>query len=448
MNIHVPSLQRSLHDVVAEYDAKRAAIVDAEAAFNKAGGDLKMACMVGGTYGHGMLNVGSIYQSEMLKNLLTSAWLHVHDGLNIKMLTSPAEKRRFEQAMTSPPPFTLDNIRATFGDFVKNPRASMLRALAEVFCELDPAYKSHEKVKIGVAGLPKRVVMRGFGQFASYGRDHLQTILNALAAIQNKSLVTYHELDALMNVEDALRQAGELPRRKYDNETHTTPGRGIWLRRFKNGNGHLFFDPATLRDINRGLAEFYGDVLPDCTEDRPDQPRASTAVSKDLAYYPTPAAVVATVLADIRIDSTMKILEPSCGCGRFLDGIRKAGGKAIGIEVDALRASVARAKGHSVLTANFLDTQPTGDFDLVVTNPPFAGRHYFKHLSQAMKFLKPGGKLIAILPISARYDHGLLDELIGVGRSWDRPWSDLPVGSFSESGTNINTTILTLRKAA
>jgi hypothetical protein len=46
-----------------------------------------------------------------------------------------------------------------------------------------------------------------------------------------------------------------------------------------------------------------------------------------------------------------------------------------------------------------------------------------------------GGTLTAILPATARYDHGLL-----TGH-----WSDLPVGSFSENGTNISTTVLTMR---
>ena len=69
-------------------------------------------------------------------------------------------------------------------------------------------------------------------------------------------------------------------------------------------------------------------------------------------------------------------------------------------------------------------------------NPPFYGKHYAAHVEHALGFLKPSGILIAILPITARYDHGLLKG------SWD----DLPVGSFSESGTNINTTILTIRK--
>ena len=42
-----------------------------------------------------------------------------------------------------------------------------------------------------------------------------------------------------------------------------------------------------------------------------------------------------------------------------------------------------------------------------------------------------------LVAATARYDHGLLDGY----------WHDLPVGSFSESGTNICTTVLTIRKA-
>ena len=56
----------------------------------------------------------------------------------------------------------------------------------------------------------------------------------------------------------------------------------------------------------------------------------------------------------------------------------------------------------------------------------------------------PAGVLTAILPITAR-DCDLIDDL-GTKANWK--WNDLPVGSFSESGTNINTTVLTIRKPA
>lgn len=436
MNMHVPSLQRSLTDVVAEYGQKEAALKAALKTFEQAGTDLKMAATVGGTYGQENIDTGSVWDRTLESNLLKSAWHHVYDGLNIERLASPIDKSRWEQAMAKPPAFTLDNIRGTFGRYIQDPRGNILRGLAEVFCGLDQAYKSHDKVKIGVAGLPKRVVLSGCGEYNSYGRDKIKTILNALASYQSKPLVTHRELVALMGDENALVTARELPATKYET-AGVTPGRGVRLRRFQNGNGHLFFEKNTLTDINKALAEFYGDVLPDTTEEKPTQKKASTAVSKDLQYYPTPAAVVDSILSDLYPIKGQRVLEPSCGCGRFMDALRKAGANVLGIEVDPRRAAEARAKGHRVHLANFLETAPSADYDRVVMNPPFYGKHYAKHVDHAFKFLKPDGVLTAILPATARYDHGLVD-----GK-----WSDLPVGSFSDSGTNINTAVLTKCRA-
>lgn len=76
-------------------------------------------------------------------------------------------------------------------------------------------------------------------------------------------------------------------------------------------------------------------------------------------------------------------------------------------------------------------------FDHVLMNPPFYGKHYQQHVQHARKFLNPTGVLHAILPVTALTDHGYVEQ----GR-WGRDrWTDLPVGSFSESGTNINTGI-------
>lgn len=418
MNIHVPALQRSLSDVVAEYEHKLAALPAALAAFNAAGDDLKMAATIGGTWGNTTINTGNVWDTTLRDSLLKSAWRHVYDGLSIETIASAADKRRFQQEMEKPAPFTIDNIRGTFGRFVADPRGNILRGLAEVFCDLDQAYKSHDKVKIGVAGLPKRIILPNVGGYGSWGRDRLQNVLNAIAAYQGKPLVTWDELSALLADGDALVKT-----------------RGVRLKRFQNGNGHLIFEPDTLKDINRALAEYYGDVLPDCAEERPTAKKASTAVAKDLQYYPTPAKVVDDLLSDMSGLAGARVLEPSCGCGRIMDALRKAGADVFGIEVDASRANVARAKGHSVLLANFLETAPTPVYDRVIMNPPFYGKHYAKHIEHARKFLKPGGKLTAILPATARYDHGLIQ---------DGKWQDLPVGSFSESGTNINTTIVTI----
>lgn len=432
MNIHVPARARLRpSELVAEYEEKRAALKDAAEAFNRAGTALEMAITIGGTYG-GVSVDDAPPQWSLEKSLLTSAWKHLYESLSIARLASPSEKRRFEQSMADPAPFTIDNIKATFGPYVQDPRGAVLRGLAEVFCELDHSYKSHDKVRIGVKGLPKRVIIESLQSYGGWGRDKLESVLNALASYQGLALASYPEIDRLME-EGSLTEAWTYKRSRKEGDEVEYPARGVWLKRFKNGNGHLFFDEQALLDINRALAEFYGDVLPDCHEARPEKRRASTAVSKDLQYYATPMAVVERVLDEAGIRPPTRILEPSCGCGRFMDALRAKGATVIGYEVDPGRAEQCRRKGHSVITGNFLEAAPTGDFDQVVMNPPFYGKHYAKHVDHAMKFLKPGGRLTAILPATARYDHGLVD-----GR-----WYDLPLGSFSESGTNINTCVLT-----
>ena len=456
MNMHVPAFTNlKPSQIVAEYDRKAAALDDAIKAFEKAGNDIKMACTIAGQWGDVSIDTGNVHESNLRKALLTSAWRHLYKVAHIDRLATASEKRRFDQSMADPAPFTIDNIRATFGKYISDPRGSILRGLAEAFCYLDPAFKSHDKMKIGVKCLPKRVILNNVAGYISWGKDRLENILNALATYQGKPLVEWDDIDRLLHDEDALLHDRQIERKGRDGEPEIVKiiGRGVRLRRFSNGNGHLFFEPETLRDVNLALAEFYGEVLADCPEERPAKQRPGTAVAKDLQYYPTPDHIVELVLSDLYINAGERDLEPSCGCGRFMDGLRKRGAKVIGYEVDHARAAEARAKGHSVITGNFLETVPTGDFDRVVMNPPFYGKHYQKHVEHALKFLKPGGQLVAILPATAYTDHGFAsDEWMKAhdvrADRWCGPWKDLPIGSFSESGTNINTAILNIWRLA
>lgn len=433
------AMRARLSDAIREYEDKASLLENELAAFAEAGDRLKGAITIMGQWGREHIDTGHVSLHQMQHALLTSAWLALYNRLELKTLMSANDKRRFEQGLSRPAEFTLDNIKATFGEYILDPRGNILRGLAEVFCGLDPSYKSHDKVKVGVQGLPKRIIIGGFGCYSSRGLDQIGDILNALAVYQGKPAVEWVELRALEKNENALRDNWVF---KGENGVEKLyPGRGVWLRKFANGNGHLFFDAPTLKDINMALAEYYGDVLPDCAEEKPTKRRESTEVSKDLQYYPTPIETVNRIVSDLYIDKGATVLEPSCGCGRILDGVKKAypTARLWGIEVDAARAAEAKAKGHNVFAANFLETVPEPKYDHVIMNPPFYGTHYAKHVRHALKFLKPEGVLTAILPITARLDHGLLDDLKG-------EWRDLPVGSFRESGTNINTTVLTVRK--
>jgi SAM-dependent methyltransferase len=451
------ALPRTVRDLVEEYQTKDAAIEDAIQAFDAAFDQLGMAATVQGAFVAPVGSKSYLHARDLQKNLLASGWKAIYGRLQIDRIASAKDKQLFERTIADPPPLTVENARATFGDYFERPRFHILRGLAEAFADLDPAYKSHAKVRIGVKGLPKRVILNGWGEYGSgYARDKFRDMMNALAAYQGKPAWEHVEMLAC-NIahslgEDAIldgRTYVQPARRVWEKPEHrATVDRGTTVRKFGNGNAHVFFDKWTLLDINRALAEFYGEVLPDAPEGEAAK-RPGTAVAKDLQFYWSPPAVIAKALELAGVHGSdqyghgrerpcYRVLEPSCGDGRILDEIRARGHRALGIEFDGGRAAESRAKGHSVLTANFLDQQPTPEFDKVVMNPPFYGRHYVKHVQHALRFLKPGGTLVSILPATAHYDHG---ELEG-------EWRDLPVASFADAGTNVPTGLLKMRNPA
>jgi len=450
---NVPALQRTVLDLIEEYDRKVLQIEDEMAAFEAAHTRMGMAATIQGTFIDTVTKPSYLYASSLKANLLKSGWRAIYNRLQIDRIASATDRKLFDRAIADPPALTVENAKATFGDYFIRPRYHILRGLAEVFTDLDPAYKSHSNVRIGVKGLPKRIILQGFGEYSSgWGHDRFRDIVNALATYHGKPHLEYPEIGEIAACHRhggvAVLDGKTVTWKAMDGEEMIGIDRGITVRRFQNSNAHVFFDKWTLLDINRALAEFYGEVLPDA-EPEDVKPTASTAVSKDLQFYWTPPEVAEEALEYAGVykstDYTRsrgmlpgRVLEPSCGDGRILDAIRSRGHHALGVEYHPGRASEARAKGHNVLAANFLDQPATPEFDYVVMNPPFYGRHYVKHVRHALRFLKVGGTLVSILPATAHYDHG---ELEG-------EWRDLPVGSFSAAGTNVPTGLLRMTKRA
>jgi hypothetical protein len=61
------------------------------------------------------------------------------------------------------------------------------------------------------------------------------------------------------------------------------------------------------------------------------------------------------------------------------------------------------------------------------------------HIEHAMKFLKPGGRLVALCANGPRQQAKLRDGLV---QRLGGTWENLPAGSFSEQGTGVNVAML------
>ena len=89
------------------------------------------------------------------------------------------------------------------------------------------------------------------------------------------------------------------------------------------------------------------------------------------AYYTPPGVVRALVDWATRGKSDPDVLDPSCGDGRFLEGLRRG----VGIDIDSSAVSTAssRCEQAKILKADFFDWAKRTErrFDAVVGNPPF-----------------------------------------------------------------------------
>ena len=148
-------------------------------------------------------------------------------------------------------------------------------------------------------------------------------------------------------------------------------------------------------------------------------------------YYPTPENVAAAAIEAAQIGPNDACLEPSAGTGGLADLMPRD--RTLCVEISALHCKVLAAKGHQALEADFLTRFSSPKFDRIVMNPPFSEGRWQAHLEHAAAMLAPEGRLVAILPASAKGK----DVLPG----WSCEWSRTYDNEFA--GTSVSVAILT-----
>ena len=105
-------------------------------------------------------------------------------------------------------------------------------------------------------------------------------------------------------------------------------------------------------------------------------------------------------------------------------------------------------QGHRRVTcADFLTIEPNPIYDLVVMNPPFDRERDIDHVTHALKFLKPDGRLVAVMSSGTEWRTTKKSKAFqALMERMKAKWTDLPAGAFSEQGTNVNTVIVSVYK--
>lgn len=139
---------------------------------------------------------------------------------------------------------------------------------------------------------------------------------------------------------------------------------------------------------------------------------------KSHQYYPTPPSLAKIAVELAEIGDTHTVLEPSAGQGGLADILP---GHTVCVELSKLHCKVLQAKGKTCIEADFLAHQFAERFDRIVMNPPFDQGRWQAHLERAASLVKPGGRLVAILPSGAK-NRSLILELPGMNLAWHGPY--------------------------
>lgn len=156
---------------------------------------------------------------------------------------------------------------------------------------------------------------------------------------------------------------------------------------------------------------------------------------KSHQFYPTPESIAALAVELAQIGPDHYCLEPSAGQGGLADMMPST--RTICVEISDLHCQILKAKGYATVQADFLKFTSDKPFDRIVMNPPFSEGRWQAHLEHAASMLAADGRLVAILPASAKGKPVL--------EGFDHQYSAVLENQFA--GTSVDVVILAAQRS-
>ena len=181
--------------------------------------------------------------------------------------------------------------------------------------------------------------------------------------------------------------------------------------------------------------------------------RAGVQVVSAPQLFPTPPDLAARMVELAGITPASRVLEPSAGTGRLVDAImRQVPAWVDAVEVNRSLADALQARHAAVRVkcADFLALEPAPGqhdgraiYDAIVMNPPFANGADVDHVTHALHFLAPGGRLVAIMSAGVTFrDDRKTREFRRLVAERGGTIDDLPPDTFASEGTGVRTVLV------
>lgn len=180
-----------------------------------------------------------------------------------------------------------------------------------------------------------------------------------------------------------------------------------------------------------------------------DSGKEGRELKKETQFFYTPKKVVELMVKNAEINSKdLTILEPSAGKGHIIYYLPKLN-PTYACEKNKMFANILRKEFPEVKLRNmdFLEAGDSIEFDRIIANPPFRNNQDIDHIYKMYEICKKGGRIVTMSSKHWTFANGKKETKF---REWIKEVNAIQItiegGSFSESGTQIETIMLIINK--
>lgn len=173
---------------------------------------------------------------------------------------------------------------------------------------------------------------------------------------------------------------------------------------------------------------------------------------KKFQFFATPEKVAKAMIELATLEDWHRVLEPSAGTGDIAMHIPPWIAELIVVEINPACIEVL-SKYYQGFEEDFLTLteEDLGMFDRIIANPPFTKNQDIDHVKHMYELLNPGGRIVSIMGTSWRF--GSQKKQVDF-RNWinsmiiafDAEIIELDADTFKESGTNVSSVIVLIKK--
>lgn len=377
------------------------------------------------------------------------------------------------------PSLTRENIEATFAQIHSKQAEFFDNSIEAVYRALSWEHRTNEPSRIG-----ETLIING--AFYNWGRKNQSD--QGVRLDRHESLHDLERVLCLLNFqpppthEAGLRAMGYVPWGAWTDVPSTLGPDKPALMRVKvhrKGTTHVrITHQKHVDEMNWRMAQRFPGAIPPPQEaaakaqsEQAQAPRTTALAKTDKqarqAFY-TPPEVADELVAralralDLRYGCEHgRFLEPSAGEGAIVRALFRARCERVtAIESDPhgidmlVRLAERVNKGqeeprlHVLGPDDFFAHEISAAYIGVVMNPPFANAQEVEHVLRAWAFVKPGGVLVSVMSKAVTFRttgrYGVFAAFLERHGAQVTP---LPSGSFVESGTNVETVMVLIKKA-